>query len=377
MRTFGVGMVGYGSIARMHMLGWKGIPYHYGLPADTVRVVGVATNHEETAREAAGEIGCDFWTDDYRQLLERDDVDIITISTPNDVREDIVIAAAEAGKHILCEKPLARTVAEGERMVEAVEAAGVKAQVNYNYRFYPAVTRARQLIEAGFVGRVYSFRGTYYRSSYIDPAKPLSWKLVKERAGSGALHDLATHTIDMLTYLLGECESVFGVTRTLIDERPVSKGSDEMGAVDVDDVALLEMRLSSGALGSVQASRFATGTTNELTFEIFGENGSLRFNSSDPAWLWAYDRREEKSPVDGFHRVKAGSHLDGQLVPDATLPPGVESLFAASQLALLHAIESDTTPSPSFREAMHVQRIMESALRSADQGCWVDVPVAG
>ena len=336
-----------------------------------VHVVGVTATRPETAERAAEEIGCEFWTDDPLELIARDDVDIITVLTPNHVREEVVIPAAEAGKHILCEKPLASTVEEAQRMVAAGEASGAKGHVNFNLRYY------RQLVQDGYLGRVYSWRGTYYRSSYIAPGKPLSWKLRSETSGGGALYDLGSHALDMATFLLGEVQAAFGVTETFISERPVAKGTAETGPVDVDDVALLELRMASGALGSLQISRLATGVLNELSIEVFGEKGALRFDSHDPSWLWAYTVADEGTPTEGYHRVQTGGGFAGQRAPDATMPPGIAETFAASQYAFLRAIEEDRQPSPSFQEALHVQRVMAAAQASAGEGCWVEVPRSG
>ena len=155
-----IGLIGYGGIGRVHAAAYRAIPFHYGLPAESIKIAGVATTRSETAERAASEIGCDFYTDDYRVLLERDDIDAVDICTPNNSHQEIVLAAAAAGKHIYCEKPLAMNVAEAEGMATAVEAAAVKAQVTFNFRFFPAIARAKQLLDAGFVGRIFSFRGT-------------------------------------------------------------------------------------------------------------------------------------------------------------------------------------------------------------------------
>jgi len=187
IKKLNVAMIGYGGIGRVHVMAYRNIPFHYGLPADMINIVGVATTHPETAQKAAREIGCDMWTADYRELLVRDDVDVVDICVPNHKHEEIILAVAKAGKHIYCEKPLAMNVAEGQRIVAAVEKAGVKTQLTFNFRFLPAITRARQLVEDGFLGHVFSFRGRYYRSSYIDYDKPLSWRLRKKVSGGGAL----------------------------------------------------------------------------------------------------------------------------------------------------------------------------------------------
>ncbi len=268
-----IGLIGYGAIGRVHALGYRAIPFHYGLPADSVQIVGVATSRPESAAAAAQEIGCDYWTADYRELLARPDIQVVDVNVPNHLHEEIVLAAAAAGKHIYCEKPLAVSVEQGKRMVQAAAAAGVLTQMTFNFRFFPALERARQLIAEGFLGRLYSFRGRYYRSSYIDPAKPLSWKLRSETSGAGALYDIGSHIIDLLYSMLGEFGQVQATLETVIRERPVAAGSAEMAAVDVDDIALMHVRLRDGTLGVVEASRLGTGFTNELTFETLRREG--------------------------------------------------------------------------------------------------------
>ncbi len=187
MATFGIALVGYGGIGRVHAIGYKSLPHYYGLPADAFRIVGVATGHPGTAEQAAREIGCEAWTDDYRQLLERDDVQAVDICVPNFWHEEIALAAAQAGKPIYCEKPLATNAAQAWRMVQSVAAAGVQGQVAFHFRFIPAVQRAAQLVAEGFLGRIFSFRGWYHRSSYISPQKPLSWRLSREIWGVARL----------------------------------------------------------------------------------------------------------------------------------------------------------------------------------------------
>jgi levoglucosan dehydrogenase len=284
MRPVGIGMIGYGGVARVHALAYRAIPFHYGLPSGTVKIVGIADVNPKAAEAAAQELGCDVWVSDYRELLAREDVEVVDICVPNHRHEEIILAAAAAGKHIFCEKPLAMDVAQGKRILDAVERAGVKNQLNFNFRFYPAVTRARQMVEEGFLGRVFSFRGCFYRSSYISPDKPLSWRLRKDIAGGGALFDLGSHVLDLIYYLLGDFGSVQATVDTLIKERPVAAGSKEKGPVDVDDIVLMQVRMANGALGSVEISRMGTGATNDMKVEIFGEKGALRFNAEEPSW---------------------------------------------------------------------------------------------
>jgi predicted dehydrogenase len=376
VKPVGVALVGYGGIGRVHALAYRAIPFHYGLPADSVCLVGVATSRAETAEQAAREAGCPIWTADYRTLLGRDDVEVVDVCVPNIWREPIVTAAAQAGKHIYCEKPLARNLAEGRRIVEAVARSGVKAQLCFNFRFFPAVMRARQLMQAGFLGRIFSFRACYYRSSYISPSKPLSWRLRREAAGGGALLDLGAHVLDLVAYLLGEVEAVSALVDTLIKERPVAAGSAEYGPVDVDDLALLQLRLAGGAVGSVEVSRMGTGYVNFLAIEVFGEKGALRFNSEAANWLEVFDVRDPDQPLgglSGMRRVQTASRYPGQKAPDASMPADFVRTHVECQYQFLKAVAEDTPPSPTFDEGLHVQAIMEAAVESSAQGRWVSL----
>lgn len=376
MKKLGIGMIGYGGIGRVHAMAYRGIPFHYGLPADTFQIVGVATTRPETAQAAAQEIGCSVWTADYHELLARPDVQVIDCCVPNHRHEEIVLAAAAADKHIYCEKPLAMNVEEGRRMVAAATKAGVKTQMTFNFRFFPAIIRARQLIEAGFMGRVFSFRGRYYRASYIDANKPLSWRLRRDVSGSGALFDLGTHVLDLIYYLLGDFGSVQATLETLIKERPIAVGSNEKGPVDVDDLALLHLRQADGTLGLVEISRMGTGATNDLQIEIFGERGALRFNATDPSWLEVYDVRDPDQPsggLRGFRRVEAVQRYEGQKSPDWTMTPSFVRTHAECQYQFLKAVANDTSAAPTLADGLKVQAVMEAALRSSAEGRWVEV----
>lgn len=376
MKKLGIALIGYGGIGRVHALAYRALPFHYGLPADTVKIIGVATTRPESAQKAAQEIGCELWTTDYHELLARPDVDVVDICTPNHLHEEIIIAAAAAGKHIYCEKPLAMNVAEGRRIVAAVQQAGVKTQMTFNLRFFPAVLRARQLIESGFLGQIFSFRGRYYRSSYISPDKPLSWRLRKEVSGGGALFDLGSHILDLLYYLLGEYASVQATVDTLIKQRPIAAGSIETAAVDVDDIALMHVRMANGTLGLVETSRMGTGFTNDGPVEIFGEKGAIRFNTANPAWLEVYDVRDAESPLGGmrgFRKVETGGRYPGAKSPDWTMAPGFERSHVECQYQFLKAISEDQPTAPSFADGLHIQEVMEAALRSSAEGRWVQL----
>lgn len=376
MKPIRVGLIGYGGIGRVHAMALRDIPFLYGLPADTVQIVGVATTRPETAQKAAKEIGCDYWTADYHDLLARPDIDFVDVTVPNHAHAEIVIAAAQAGKHIYCEKPLAMNVEEGKQMVAAAAAAGVKTQMTFNLRFFPAVSRARQLIEAGFLGNLFSFRGRYYRASYIDPNKPISWRQQRAIAGGGALFDIGSHVLDLLYLLLGPFGSVQATMETLIKERPVAAGAAEKASVDVDDIALLQARLTNGTLGLVEVSRMGTGFTNEVVVELFGDKGALRFNAAEPSWLEIYDVRDAEVPfggMRGFKKIEAVGRYAGAKSPDWTMAPGFNRAHAEGLYQFCRAIWDDKPATPSLADGLHIQAIMAAAEQSSQQGGWVAV----
>ncbi len=376
MKNVRIGMIGYGGIGKVHGLGYRNIPFHYGLNAESVSVAAVATTKTETAKRAAAQLGCDVYTDDFRRLLERDDIDAVDICAPNNKHAEIIVEAAKHGKHIYCEKPLSLSVEESRAIVEAVETAGVINQMTFNFRFFPAIIRAQQLIAEGFLGRIFSFRGRYFRSSYINPEKPYSWRLDKEVSGGGALFDLGSHILDLLYALLGPFTTVSAILDTLIKERPKVKGSDEMVPIEVDDIALLNARLADGTLGTVETSRMGTGTPNDLQLEIFGESGAIRFNSSDPSWLEVYDLRDSDQPLGGmrgFRKIETIQRFEGQAVPDWSMPPSFLRTHTECQYQFVRAVAEGRSASPSFRDGFHVQSIMSAAAESSRTGSWQPV----
>jgi predicted dehydrogenase len=376
MKELGIAIIGYGGVARVHAMAYRAIPFHYGLPAGLVKIVGVADVNPKSAEAASREIDCGVWTTDYRELLARKDVDVVDICVPNHLHEEIILAAAAAGKHVYCEKPLSNNVAQGKRIVEAVEKAGVKNQLNFNFRYYPAVTRARQMITDGFLSRVFSYRGCFYRSSYINPNKPLSWRLSKDIAGGGALFDLGSHILDLVYYLMGDFASVQATVETLIKERPVAPGSTEKALVDVDDIVLMQARMADNTLGSIEISRMGTGATNDMKFEIFGQTGALRFSAEDPSWLEVFDVKDPEQPtggMSGFRKVQAVSRFEGHKAPDWSMAPGFATTFVESQYSFLQAVSEDLQPAPTFRDALHIQQVMQAAFISSNEKRWVSI----
>jgi predicted dehydrogenase len=386
-KQLNVGLIGAGFMGKAHSLAYAAMPmFFWPAPAMPHRRT-VADVTPDLAAEAAIRFGYDQATNDWRSIIHDPDIDVVDIATPNNLHAEIAIAAAAAGKHIICEKPLAPTVTEAQAMYDAVEAAGVVHMLAFNYRRTPAVALAKKYIDEGAIGRILSFRGTYLQDWSADPNSPLSWRFQKAIAGSGALGDIATHVIDIARYLVGEVEAVNGILKTHVAERPLQAGGVDklgagerlsdapMGEVDVDDEVLTLVRFANGASGSIEATRNAYGRNNFLTFEIHGETGSILFN---------YERRDElevcfaSDPGDrrGFRTVYTGpAHPYGDaLWPIPALGIGYGETKIIECYDLMKAIVDGHQPSPNFGDGLQIARIADAIATSADSGSWVDVP---
>jgi predicted dehydrogenase len=274
-KKLNVAMIGYDFMGRAHSNAWRQVArFMQDVPFEPVMKV-VAGRTEAKVKEAAERLGWEEYATRWEDVIARKDIDIIDICTPGDSHMPIAIAAAQASKHILCEKPLANTLADAEQMWKAAAKAGVIHMLCHNYRRCPAVALAKQLIDAGKIGKIYHYRGTYLQDWIVDPAFPRVWRLVKSRAGSGSLGDILSHTMDLSRYLVGEPVEVNGLLETFITERPLPDDPGKKGPVDVDDAALSLVRYDNGAVGYLEGTRFATGRKNYNRFEINGAKGSI------------------------------------------------------------------------------------------------------
>ncbi|MGH2460669.1 MAG: Gfo/Idh/MocA family protein, partial [Chloroflexota bacterium] len=273
--SIGIGMLGYAFMGKAHANAYKKLPYIFWPPAAIPRLVSVAGRSKDAVATAAQRYGFERYTTDWRELVADPEVQIFDNGGPNNLHLEPCIAAAEAGKHIICEKPLGRTAAESKQIWEAAKKAGVKHSCAFNYRFVPAIRQARELIEQGALGQIYHFRARYLQEWIADPSFPMVWRLNQSVAGSGALGDLGAHIVDLARFLIGEPRAVNGLTRTFVKERPIEAGSDRTGTVDVDDAFVALVDFENGALGTLEATRFATGRKNHNTFEINGSKGSI------------------------------------------------------------------------------------------------------
>jgi len=370
---YGVGMLGYGFMGKVHTLAYRSIPIYYDPAPLKVRLVGVATAHRDTVEKAVA-AGYEFTTTDWRELLAREDIQIINCCTPNNLHREMLVEAIRAGKHIYCDKPLARTLAEAEEIVAAARQGGKKYQMAFQYRFLPATLRAKQMIQEGFVGQVFHFRACYLHAGYVDPKRPMSWRLDKEVSGGGVLLDLGSHIIDLVRHLLGEFAELCAMTETFIKERPSPTG---MKPVEVDDYVAIQVKLRSGGTGIIESSRFATGSQDDLRFEIHGSKGALRFSLMDPNWLYAYSMADPDEPYGGtrgyrqiecVQRYPKPSVLPGPKLSVGWMRGHIHSLYDF----LTHVADGSET-SPSFEDGLAVQRIMERTYESARSRSWVAV----
>ncbi|MFE9357426.1 Gfo/Idh/MocA family protein [Streptomyces olivaceoviridis] len=389
-----VGMVGYAFMGAAHSQGWRTVGHVFDLPRRPV-LAALCGRDGAAARSAAERHGWAAVETDWHALVARDDIDLVDICTPGDSHAEIAVAALAAGKHVLCEKPLANTVAEAETMTRAAEEAygrGQVAMVGFNYRRVPATAFARRLVADGRLGTLRHVRVTYLQDWLADPAFPLTWRLRREHAGSGALGDLGAHIVDLAQYLAGEpLAGVSALTETFVRERPLPGGPSRglaagsatgtpgvsTGTVTVDDAAVFTGRFASGALAAFEATRYATGRKNALRIELNGERGSLAFDLERLNELWFHDATGPGAEA-GFRRILVTEPEHPYL--DAWWPPGhglgYEHTFVHQARDLVHAIAAGTRPDPSFADGLQVQRVLAAVEESAEKNS-VYTPVAG
>ena len=383
MTSMRVAMIGYGFMGAAHSQGWRVAPRFFDLPAKPEMALLVGRNGRAVA-SAADKWGWSETSTDWREAIARDDIDVIDIVTPGDSHAEIAIAALEAGKHVLCEKPLANSVAEAELMAAAAARAatrGVLAMVGFTYRRVPAATFARDLVAGGAVGDVRNVRAEYLQDWLVDESAPLAWRLQKEHAGSGALGDIGAHAIDLAQFITGQrLTAVAGTIETVVAERPLlAEGSGlsgtagaGFGAVTVDDVALFSGRFEGGALGAFVASRMSTGRKNALRIEVSGSRGAIAFDLEDMNALQYYD---DTAPADrkGFTKILVTEPVHPYV--EAWWPAGhmlgYEHGFAHQAKDFVEAIATGTQPTPSFADGLQVQRVLGAVEQSSDaRGVW-------
>lgn len=373
----GIGMLGYSFMGKAHSNAFKKLPYMMYPPVAIPRLVAVCGRNEEATAEAARRYGYEGYYTDWRKMLENPNIQVFDNGGPNDAHAIPSIAAAQAGKHVFCEKPLARTAEEAKSMLDAVTKAGVKHMVAFNYRFVPAIMQARKIIESGTLGRIFHFRASYLQEWIIDPNFPKIWRLDKSVAGSGALGDLGAHVIDLGRFLVGEPKRVMGMTKTFVEERPLPDGSG-MGKVDVDDAFVALMEFENGAIGTVEASRFCHGHKNYEILEINGENGSIRFNLERLNELDVFWAGDDPKETRGFHNalISEGYHPYWENWWPHGHMLGWEHSFVHEFHHFFGAIVNKTNVAPygaTFEDGYRNAVICDAIVASAQSGRSVDI----
>ncbi len=380
MKQINVALIGYKFMGKAHSNAFRQVGRFF--PGNFEPRMKVLCGRDRAACEAAArQFGWEEVETDWRRVIERDDIDVVDISTPGNLHHPMAMAAARAGKHIICEKPLANSLAEAREMLRAVEKAGVKHMIMHNYRKLPAVAFTKKLIEDGRVGDVYHYHGAYLQDWIMDPRFPLVWRLDKKTAGSGALGDIGAHAIDLARHLNSEFAAVTAQLTTFIKERPVpgsgegawgAKGSKaKKGRVIVDDDANFLARFKNSSVGVFEASRFCGGRRNYNTFQIYGSKGSIAFNLERMNELEFYDCAD-KPGMQGYKTINVTESVHPYV--GAWWPPGhivgYEHSFVHAVHDFLVALEEDKIPSPNFKDGVANQAVLDAVERSAKSGRW-------
>lgn len=378
-KEIGIGMLGYAFMGRAHSHAWTDLPiFFWPLPA-IPRLIVVYGRHEDRVKDAMVRYGFKKYTTDWREVIKDPEVEILDNCLPNYMHKDPCIEAIEAGKHVVCEKPLARDSIEAREMRDAAKRAKIKTMCAFNYRFVPAVRLAKKILEEGILGRVFHFRARYLQDWIVSPEFPLVWRLRKEYAGSGPLGDLGSHIIDLARFLIGEITAVTGVMRTFIEERPLPEDPTKKGKVTVEDAFSATVEFENGAIGTLEASRFATGRKNYNNFEINCEKGSIEFNLERLNELRVYVvEPDERKYLEGWHEIIVTDPVHPFI--EYYWPPGHilgwEHTFVNELHHFLDCVVNDKDVGPygaTFEDGYRCAVICDAILKAAEEGRRVTV----
>lgn len=376
VKPLNIGMIGYGFMGKAHSNAYRRVSNFFELQHEPI-LKAICARNAESARTFADQWGYESIETDWRRLIDRDDIDAVDICVPNNLHKEIAIACAEAGKMILCEKPIAMNVAEGEAMCAAVEKAGVPNMVWYNYRRVPAVSFAKQIIDRGDLGRIFHYRANFLQDWTIAEDLPQGgaalWRLDVNAAGSGVTGDLLAHCIDTAIWLNGTINNVSAMTETFVKER-MHNETGKVEPVGIDDACAFMCRFENGSMGLFESTRYARGHKALYTFEINGEHGSLKWDLHDLNRLEYFNHRDQ-GDVRGWRSIHVtdGDHpyLGNWWVPGLSL--GYEHSFVHAVADFLKGLETGTPVGPTFRDAMETQKVCDAVLDSGKSGRWTNV----
>ena len=379
--TLNIGLIGHKFMGRLHTHAYTNVSAAFDLKQQPVKKVlcGLGEDLPATAQKW----GWQEWSDDWESVIVRPDIDVIDIAAPSIMHKKIAIAAAKAGKHIFCEKPLAMNMEDAQAMVDAVAEAGVVNTVGFNYRKAPAIALAKRLIVEGKIGRIFHFRGIYSQDWLVDPAFPLAWRLRKDAAGGGSSWDLGAHVVDLARYLVGELDEVVGFQSTFIKERPVAVVEDglaavagkEMGEVDVDDATSFLGRFVEGAMGVFEVTRYGTGHRNQNRIEVYGSEGAVIWPGFEKQNELYYYSRSDPDYAQGYRTIQLGEgvHPYGTGWWPVGHTIGFSETFVHEMLDFLTAISEGKAANPSFEDGLKCQQILTAVDRSINERTWIKV----
>jgi predicted dehydrogenase len=376
-KELNIGIVGYGFMGRAHSNAYRQVNRFFSLEHEPVLKAACARN-EEKARAFAANWGWESVETDWRRLVERPDIDAVDIASPNNTHYEIALAAAQAGKIVLCEKPLAMNGPQAGEMTEAIERSGVPNFVWFNYRRVPAIALAKQVVDEGRIGRPFHYRAQYLQDWTISPDIPLGgatlWRLDADVAGAGVSGDLVAHSVDTAMWLNGPITSVTGMTEVFVKERALQDDPTQKKAVTIDDACQFMCRFANGSLGLFESTRYARGRKNYNTLELNGENASVYFDLEDPHRLQYYDH-SDPDHLHGWRNIHVTGfehpYMKHWWVPGTTI--GYEHTFTNSLADFLKGLDTGTPAHPTFRDALQTQLVLDAVLESAKNGRWVDV----
>ncbi|MBI5094984.1 MAG: Gfo/Idh/MocA family oxidoreductase [Candidatus Hydrogenedentes bacterium] len=380
MKTLRVGIVGHGFMGKVHAHAYRSLPFYYDPAPARIELAGVATHTESSWKRAVNEWGFGFGCADFRELCARKDIDIINCCTPNASHKDVLLAALEHGKHVYMDKPLCTTLDDARIMAAAAaKHPELITQMTFQYRFVPALLRAKELIDDGRLGTIYSARVCYLHAGYVDPNRPISWRLDTAQSGlGGALFDLSSHVIDLTRHLLGDFAEVQHLSEIFIKERPTKEDPSRKARVEVDDISILTFRLASGAIGTLESSRLATGVQDEIRFEAHGSKGAIRFNLMQPNYLEFYDQTLPEGVYGGERGFKAIECVARYPKP-ASLPGpkntiGWERFHVHCLYTFVNNVVNGKPSAPDILDGAKTQAVLEAALKAQKTGTWEKVP---
>ncbi len=373
MKIYRVGIVGWGFMGRTHAHALRALGLFYPGANFRAEIAGVCSRRLEKAREGAAELDAPYYTDDYKSLFARSDIDIVSICTPNQNHEEMAIAAMRAGKHVYIDKPLSTDAASADRIAAVARETGVYTQMVFNNRYLPSMMRAKQLVDEGKIGNLLSFQARYLHSGSIDPQKPIGWKQTEQ---GGVLLDLGSHALDLVTWLCGYPEKVSAAARTLYAQRPLAGGGTTRALTE--DMELVILRMKNGALGTIEASKIATGANDELTVDLRGDRGAILWNLMQPNYVRFYDNTLAEAPLGGMRGFVDIESVARYPAPGGSfLPPkntvGWDRGHTHCYFSFLDAIDRGVRPENTVEDGARLQRLLVRIQTAAQTGVWVDV----